>query len=87
MRVCGPIMRRWPWGRGDHMLIINATFPDGSSQSFGKPEDLLRYMKEEGHMEVRVHAQYVFDTFANVFMTADEVERWINTKMEDRDGT
>lgn len=62
------------------MLIINATFPDGSSQSFGKPEDLLKYMKEEGHTEVRVSAQYIFDTFANTFMTADEVRRWIDMK-------
>ncbi len=64
------------------MLIINATFTDGDSQSFGNPEDLLRYMKEEGYAEVRVDAQYIFDTFANTFMTVDEVERWIDMKAE-----
>lgn len=64
------------------MLIITATFPDENTQNFGKPEDLLRYMKEEGYTEVRVNAQYIFDAFADMFMTAEEVEYWIGIKAE-----
>lgn len=64
------------------MLIINATFPDGSSQSFGNPEDLLRYMKEEGYVRARVNAQYISDVIADMSMTVDEIQGWIDMKAE-----
>lgn len=64
------------------MLIIAATFPDRNTQNFGKPEDLLRYMKEEGYVRVRVNAQYIYDVIADMFMTVDEIQRWIDMKAE-----
>ena len=51
------------------MLIIKATFPDGNEQNFGKPEDLRRYMKEEGYVEAHINAQFIYDVFVNMRMT------------------
>ena len=64
------------------MLIITATFPDENTQNFGKPEDLLRYMGEEGYTEVRVNAQFIHDVFADMSMTVDEIQGWIDMKAE-----
>lgn len=64
------------------MLIITATFPDENTQNFGKPEDLLRYMGEKGYTEVRVNAQYIHDVFADMSMTVDEIQGWIDMKAE-----
>ena len=68
--------------RSKRMLIIKATFPDGNEQNFGKPEDLRRYMKEEGYVEAHINAQFIYDVFVNMRMTADEIERWIDMKTE-----
>lgn len=63
------------------MLVITAKFPDGDTQNFGNPEDLHRYMTEEGYKEARVKAQYIFEPVADIKMTLDDVRRW--TKMKD----
>ncbi len=65
------------------MLVIKATFPDGSAENFGRPEDLCRYMKEEGYTEAQINAKYVFDTFADMHMTLDDISRWIEMKAEE----
>ncbi len=58
------------------MLIIKATFPDGTTQNFGEPESLKNYMKDEGYTHAMVDTQYVFDTVCKMDMTIEEIIRW-----------
>lgn len=60
------------------MLEIKATFPNGNIQNFGKPEDLYRYMNEEGYAEAKVQLSYIFDVVSVMRMTLEDIKLWID---------
>lgn len=59
-------------------MIIRTEFAN-----FGKPEDLLRYMKEEGIETVTVESEYWGAKLAPMKMTQADVEDWVRMKEEE----
>lgn len=51
--------------------------------NFGKPEDLLRYMQEEGIEVVTVKTEYWGARLPYLRMSQADVEEWIKLKEED----
>nr|DAD66925.1 MAG TPA: protein of unknown function DUF5448 [Siphoviridae sp. ctv2R2] len=48
--------------------------------NFGKPEDLLRYMREENIETVTVESEYWGAKLAPMKMTQKDVEDWVKMK-------